>query len=517
MSPGLLAGVIAVLLATSAGAQRKPDGPIPAAAVVAVVIWLIVGPWFVAELAYLIAALAAGELADALVALGYVLATGIVLFPWPITRAILIPLGQVKLAWALTRLSFWIGRRDLRGVAVLAASWAGLRRGHAGPALDAELIAWIERRRDASPRGEVRWKLGGAAVVATGLLAENCGDRASARRLLDSALELAAPTRARVTIEAAALWLCAEAIERGAWRELGRIVGKTPIATRRLRLIRSVAARVAEAEVDRVSDARLWWEWLIAPGRRANLELVRRGLAAPNSASGPTARERDRVGSIAVPEGADPLTVALTLHAATLASPPDELDRADLTGLALAWDRALADPDLADRLRARAQALGAHEHSRGPERLAAMVRDDLLGLIHAAGLELGQLHDAGELLARAARQLHTDLLDGLETAAEALEPRVEAKRELPAIDEWQTFLALREQYLAAVGLGGLDLRRLAFQTVHGPLCSLAVWLWNERSERALGNAMFEWLLREAIIVDDAEAVRLQERNVRCGV
>jgi hypothetical protein len=145
------------------------------------------------------------------------------------------------------------------------------------------------------------------------------------------------------------------------------------------------------------------------------------------------------------------------------------------------------------------------------------VREDLLALVRAAGLELGQLGDSSELLGRAARRLHAEFLDDLEITANALESRVKAKRELPAIDEWQTFLALREQYAAAVAVGGLELRRLAFQDVHGPVCSLAVWLWNDRNERALGNAMFHWLLAEAIVVDDAEAIRLQERNVDCGL
>jgi hypothetical protein len=78
-------------------------------------------------------------------------------------------------------------------------------------------------------------------------------------------------------------------------------------------------------------------------------------------------------------------------------------------------------------------------------------------------------------------------------------------------------LAARMAVISPWSLGGLPLRRLAFSTVHGPVCGLAVWLWNTRAERAIANAMFGWLLAEAIIVDDAEAIRLQERNVGCGV
>jgi hypothetical protein len=44
-----------------------------------------------------------------------------------------------------------------------------------------------------------------------------------------------------------------------------------------------------------------------------------------------------------------------------------------------------------------------------------------------------------------------------------------------------------------------------------------VWLYNDRSQRPMGNAIFRWLLREAEALDDQRATMLQTKNVACGV
>jgi hypothetical protein len=263
------------------------------------------------------------------------------------------------------------------------------------------------------------------------------------------------------------------------------------------------------------NDLLLQWRWFAAPRRLATRELLRRAVAAPATTRKVDDRRHTRPAPT-LPDG-PPLLAAMTLHAHTLAGDPTRVTRAEVARLARLWDAALADPQLEAQIDTRGEALGSHASSRTSDTLAEAVREDLLALMRAAGLELGTLGEDSELLGRAARRLHGELLDGLEVATAALESRTDAKRELPAIDEWQSFLAVREQYAEAVSLGGLPLRRLAFSTVHGPVCGLAVWLWNTRAERALANAMFGWLLAEAIIVDDAEAIRLQERNVGCGV
>ncbi|MGE5181799.1 MAG: hypothetical protein ACM31C_07040, partial [Acidobacteriota bacterium] len=47
--------------------------------------------------------------------------------------------------------------------------------------------------------------------------------------------------------------------------------------------------------------------------------------------------------------------------------------------------------------------------------------------------------------------------------------------------------------------------------------SMAVWLWNTRSEYALSYAISKWLLGEAMSVGDAEAIDLCTRNCKLEV
>ena len=41
-------------------------------------------------------------------------------------------------------------------------------------------------------------------------------------------------------------------------------------------------------------------------------------------------------------------------------------------------------------------------------------------------------------------------------------------------------------------------------------------MWEIRGETAIANAMFRWLLHEAMIAGDEESIALQRKNVACG-
>jgi hypothetical protein len=512
VNPAVFAGVFALLVAGRA--RQRTDSPVTSGALVAILVWLFVGPLWLMEIIEVVQALQARAWVELGLALAMLAITTPVLFPWLIARSLLIPLGRAKLAWFVTRMSFWNWRGDVRGGAVIAAVLAMFRR---GTPVDPELVAWAERKRDESAPSQnpVRWKAGGAAIVATGLIAAVRDDRSTARRLLASAPELVVESWPRRAILIASEWLCAEAIERGDWRQVEFIARTAPVESATLRLLASVAARLTGI-APLPNDLLLRVRWWLAPRRRATKPLLDAALATPM-----VPRPRPKRGSTAlepIDPGSDagPLGLALSLHAALLRVPVATLHADQLVRVAEAWDRALSSDELDRHLRARGLALG----SRSEQALRTLIDDveaDLAELIRAARLPLEGLGESEGLLPRVARRLHRELLDALEVASSVFEARVDAKRALPAMDEWQSFLALREQHAEAVALGGPELRRLAFSQLHGPVCSLAVWLWNERSERALGNAIFQWLLNEAIVVDDAEAIRLQERNVGCGI
>jgi len=81
-----------------------------------------------------------------------------------------------------------------------------------------------------------------------------------------------------------------------------------------------------------------------------------------------------------------------------------------------------------------------------------------------------------------------------------------------AIDEWREFIALRDAYADAAAAGGGELRRLAFPHAFSTGSHMAAWLWNTRHEYVLSHAISRWLLAEALLVGDAEAIELGHRN-----
>lgn len=420
----------------------------------------------------------------------------ILLFPWPIVRYVVIPLGMPRVAYVLTHFAFvtWAGRT--RSGAVVAAAWAALRsRRDQRDFLDALEVLLSKRR------------LGVAEVTAFGLIAAKRGRLDDARLLLASADELAKnqpPTLARAI---AAEWVVADAASRGDWSRAAR-VGRCKdlfARTRVTRLIGDVAARLTGEE--EVPPWKLWLRWSMAPHRIWTRALVERAAKqAPGSAS-----KEVRPEPVVLPVDDDPFVRAMTLHVALLRRPKEALLDDDLFRLARTWDEALAEANLAHRSSERALQLGAPASNRALAQLADDVQADLVALARGAGVPLDR--DAGPTLEGAKKKLRDSALSELELAASALDHRVHEKRKLPAVDEWREWLVLRERAEAAFRLGGARLHRLGFSALHSPVCALAVWLFNERDENHAAHAIFHWLLTQAEAVDDLDAVRLQQGNV----
>ena len=221
---------------------------------------------------------------------------------------------------------------------------------------------------------------------------------------------------------------------------------------------------------------------------------------------------------------ADDWSNALTRHAAVLTKPIAAVEGADLLTLGRAWDAILEDRAAERILAERALLLGADTSARTLARLREAVEEDLTALVLAREIALDALHERGAAttassptIDRVRRRVRDHLLVSVESASDALRRRIDEKRELPAVDEWREWTTLRLAYEHGVRLAGLDFRRLAFYKVHSDITSLAVWLFNDRTQRPLGNAMFKWLLDEATILDDARAIALQTKNVACGI
>jgi hypothetical protein len=458
-----------------------------------------------------------GALFAALVAYGYL--------PWLAAQTIAIPLGRPRLAYHLAAEGREV-HEDPVGGGLIAAAWA-LNRQRAPRPADA---AWIEARRDATGR------LGDCRIVATALVAAARGDRDGARALLESVALI--PEITPAARELAGEWLAADDAERGTWRRIlerapRRVHAQLAVDTAELGLplhvaevrrdgsardqlwpatpltffLEGVAARLL-GEPDAPGDLALFVRWLEAPRRRHTWGLLQRATAStrPQGINHSAHPERG-------PEGAESkdglVTQAISVHVVALSSPSRDTVRA----AAAAWDRALASAETRAAVLARAIDVGAPADAghRVLDDLARTAADDLATLILSADLPIDALA-GGKTLDAALQRVRHRLLADLELAIARTAERVRRQRALPAIDEWRELIALRTAHRRAVRIGGDPLRRLAFPHLHEELTPWLVWLWNQRGEHAVSDALTCWLLSEALAVGDTQAIETHAKN-----
>lgn len=422
----------------------------------------------------------------------------VLLFPWPITRFVLIPLGLWRMAWNFAQLSGWVWRGDVPGGQLVAGAWAVLRQ----RSPSAVALEWLSARRDELEPLEAPGVLGSA------LLADALGERSAARRMLRLVADFDDNQRPPLTRYLANEWLIADAAERGAWADV-ELRGRSPHRrSQTTRLLGEIAARlIGYPPVP--SNATLLVFWLLSGARLRTLPLLRRALRVPQIQVVPELRRPS-----STPEPVLDGDALLRAHSEAITA--GSVPAARLLGLGRGWDRLLCDPGLRDQTARRALALRAGDPDQVIERLGRQVEADLTALAHAGSIPLAALEGDCKSLSRVARELRHMLLDDLAVVCEGLDARVRARKQLPPLDELREFMAVREQYEQVCEIGGPELVRVAFSQIHDPLCSLAVWLWDERGEAAIATAMFRWLGHEAVLAGDEDAAELQRRNVACG-
>src|SRR5688572_5551025 len=241
--------------------------------------------------------------------------------------------------------------------------------------------------------------------------------------------------------------------------------------------------------------------WLLAPHRNATRAFFN-----------VTAIHKPDFQVVPQGEAAPPLPHAITAHVtltqqvqiATLLFAPT----------VSAWDAALVDGDVQKWLAQRAIELEAPQGAvdRAIRDVTTAVTDELARIANA--LSLGAPQSSGPVGDALARRLRHGRLDALEQGFSRWEDRRHSGAARSPIDEWREWVALRAAYDAAVTAGGLELRRLAFPHAYSKGTSMAVWLWNTRNEYALSHAVSKWLLDEALLVGDTEAIDLCTRNCK---
>lgn len=451
---------------------------------------------------------------------------GVLLFPFAFLRFLAMPLGLPRLSYLLALLCVVRFSEDHRGGAALMGALTLLR---SRPGTGAAAMRFLEARI-----AEVK-HLGAAGLCAQALLFARRGDHDGARALL---LALAELDRRVVPPWAAALasdYLAADALARGDWPELRRVSDQADPRPPLTELLGAVAAAVAPPPPPSATQtepparprrASLYRAFLGASYHRQTWPLLQAALRALDRprAAAPTAKRPE----LAAPSLADALGELRRL----LSTETSRLTIEDFRRTGVALERALGDPQTRQKALVRGLALGAGTagaQSVSGEAALSQLRADAVKALAARLREtrypFGELSgpaDAGgaarpTVLGEATQLLRGELLTDVENATCALHNRTQDKRALPRLDEWREWSRLRTLYLRTGEMGGRPARHLAWTAFHREVCSWAVWLWNVRGEKILGNTVFRFLLHEAEALDDERSASLARKNVGCGI
>ncbi len=411
-----------------------------------------------------------------------------------LVRHVIAPLGWVRAAYFLGLFSR--PGKDAQAYALCCAAWA-LASKHSGAG-----EVWLAAKRDA------RVPLGDAEVVVTALVATGRGDAETTRVLLRSTAHLVEYHPA--VRELAGEWLAVDAAARGAWAELvaDATAARWPASPLAF-FLEGVAARRTNA-AGAPSDRELWGRWLLAPHRRHTRALLAIPEALPSAQAVPEPTDdRDS------PPDRAPLPRAVAAHLAFgRGLAPTTVA---LAFTVRAWDAALVDATTRTWLARRAHELDAPLGSveRCVREVAAAVTAELGRIADTASLGAPMSH--GLVGSALTQRLRHGRLDALDQGFTRWEQRRHDGASRAPIDEWREWIALRVAYDAAVTAGGLELRRLAFPNAYGKGQSMAAWLWNQRKEYVLSHAISKWLLDEALVVGDTEAIELGHKNCSLDV
>ena len=412
-------------------------------------------------------------------------------FPGRLVRRVLVPLGLPRASFVVAWMGPWQFLQDRRGGACVAAALALARM---APGRRTSARAWVERRMG-------RKRLGGARVLAAGLVAEAEGNRLLAKSLMQGVAMFRTRNVDRRARWMAIEWQVAEAASEGRWTEVDTLTRLGP-RTRRIAFLGAVARRMRGARLP-PSNLMLRLFWLMSPSRWRLRGLLADAMEMPTE---PHAR------STGTSERSATWDETLRCHLTTLGEENPELPESALAEVARNWDALQSSEPWRQAVGARASELGVENASPVVDAVFERVREDLTRYAQAHPVRFGPELALGPLLEQALGASREALLRELESRVDALCGRSDEGTELGPLDELQEFLGVQDCYLRAVGLGGLPTRRVAFALLKNPVCNHAVWLFNERKERLLGNAIFTWLSLEAEAVGSEESAKLNRKN-----
>jgi len=415
-----------------------------------------------------------------------------VLSPALQSRFVFEPLGMWRCAWTAVRLddSRWQG--DFKAGAIIASARASLGSGEAKLAAGELAVDLQECDR-----------FSGAVVVAAAAIEIAAGHPERAARLFESVFELDKKAVSRHVAKLAREFLALSAAERGDWPE-AVTHGRAKHGTRVSRFVGDLAAR----RLGR-SAPLLRVRWLLAPNRRAHSQILASVAHASSSSNA-----SPRTPMVFEP----PKDAGEGLRCFVAETRSSQASKDNLSRLLAAARSVDADLAFRDRARSRARELGIAAHA---DEVLARMKSELFAALESrarsADTEFDELREFGALGGEVAKALRDRVLSSAESAFEMLSARHETDKLLPPAEEWNDWLRCVDLFETAAARGGRETRQLLWPVVHKCGCNYGVWLHGKSRYRALGNAIFRYLLKVAEDLDDQSAIALQRSNVEAGI
>ncbi len=420
--------------------------------------------------------------------------TALILQPGPLVRGLLVPLGAWRWARAASR---WGGPPWLRdpdgGAAVMGV--LALR----GRSND-DALRELELGLMAAP-------LRGAGLVAAGLIADARGDATAARRLLLSVDNLDPEVCPPLARAIANDWLLEDAARRERWTEVDVRSGHAIALSAAGRLLHTVARRL----LGNASRWELLRAWMSAPGRWKTWALLERAWDEPALADFPVV-DRDLSRRAANGFGLAG-TGAASLHLdAVKAHRLGELTSQELDRLGRAWDETLWDIGLRKRVRARALELDCN---RTLEEAMLELHRSLCVEVAAMMPPVGEIPRGGKTLARSVSLFSGAQEHRIECALDHLDAARSAPISPTSVELWHEWLEIQDGY-ALHRRADVSEARAVFQAIDAKAASIVHWLWHERGERPMANAVATWLTMEAERIHENESAQYHRQYVAAG-
>jgi len=457
----------------------------------AVLVWLFCG----AGAMGLPAAILSGEP----VAIALCTACFVFSFPWLVARKFFAPLGMFRCAYYTANFSRYTWLNDKPGGPALAAALSLVHDDK--PSLKG--IAWVEKKL-----ADTEKALQPSGVAAMALLEAAKGQYDSARALFDSLLQFDKKLLPRAVRKIAAHWLASDAAARGDWEKVLAVAADKSLPYSRLVALLASCGRRALGRPDAPGNFTLWLAWLWAPRRVWTFFFVRamskRQVKPPRATGAPVLAP--------LPNEAGPVAATLHRHL-SLRLRGGKLSANELRQLAQEWEAVLASDRTLLQLADRCAALNGGEVHATVEKVRDLLETELARLSERALGTAGG--EAPALLRGGITQRREELYERLERLMDQMERRKQEKRELDTPSEWREVVALRSLYAELVQGVDVPERHTVFTVVSNRLVNFAVWLYNDRAERAVANAIFRFIWTEAVAVGDESSAKLNQKNSEC--